>query len=183
MLLFCLLAFAHAYNIGFSVTDLSPTKKEIDSYGVWLGGYGVLGDRDGRIGIAEGVHDPIWARAVAIDDFDEEGDVVGLAREIMPGAKGRGEVRKQNHGSGVHSATSTPGQTLVILAVIDGIGMGSILLNHIRDNVTALEPKINRDNILISITHSHSAPDFQGLWGGVQRVQRSCCCCCRSYNC
>jgi len=50
--------------------------------------------------------------------------------------------------------------------------MGSVVLNQIRDNVTKLEPRIARDNILISITHSHSSPDFQGLWMGVYATYR-----------
>lgn len=156
-------ALVQGYNVGFSVTDITPNAKELASHKVFLGGYGELGDRGGNVGFARGVHDPVWARAAAIDDFDET-DVTS--------SKVIHSLRKRSHGSGVNSSSTTPGQTLLILAVIDGIGMGNILMNHIRGNVTALEPRINSDNILISITHSHSSPDFQGLWMGVYQDYR-----------
>jgi len=55
------------YEIGVSVVDITASQEEIDTRRIFMGGYGVLGFRDGAIPKpAIGVHDPIWARSMYI---------------------------------------------------------------------------------------------------------------------
>lgn len=63
------------------------------------------------------------------------------------------------------------GQTVAFLN-LDATGAGNIILNAIRDSVNAATG-IERENILIAETHSHSAADLQGLWGGVPQRWRT----------
>jgi len=58
-----------AYQIGVSIDDISPSEEEIETRRIFMGGYGFLGFRDGPIPKpARGVHDPIWARSMAIEN-------------------------------------------------------------------------------------------------------------------
>lgn len=110
------------YEVGFDVTDLSPSDAELtDEF--YLGGYGGPYQR----GIAEGVHDPVFVRTMAIGYGPDEG---------------------------------------VILAVVDAIGIGNQIQREIRAT-TAANLGIDESQVIIAATHSHSAPDLQGLWGGV----------------
>ncbi|MBL9102086.1 MAG: neutral/alkaline non-lysosomal ceramidase N-terminal domain-containing protein [Myxococcales bacterium] len=55
----------------------------------------------------------------------------------------------------------------LIMTITDLPGMGNEVTHAVREKVaamTGLEPW----QVLIGSTHSHSAPDFMGLWGGVQ---------------
>jgi hypothetical protein len=54
----------------------------------------------------------------------------------------------------------------VILAIVDGIGMGNQIQREIRATAAATLG-IEESQMIVAATHSHSAPDFQGLWGGV----------------
>jgi hypothetical protein len=110
------------YEVGFDVTDLSPSDAELtDEF--YLGGYGGPFQR----GIAEGVHDPVFVRTMAIGYGPDEG---------------------------------------VLLAVVDAIGIGNQIQREIRAT-TAANLGIDESQIIVAATHSHSAPDLQGLWGGV----------------
>lgn len=117
---------------GFDVTDLTPTDDEIAG-DFFLGGYGLLTER----GAADGVHDPIYVRsmAIAVDD-----------------------------GSGSNDAAA-------VFAIVDTVGFGNQWTRAIRADAaeaTGLSP----EQIVIGATHTHSGPDFQGLWGGVPDVYR-----------
>lgn len=57
-------------------------------------------------------------------------------------------------------------ETVLTTTVIDAIGISNRILHSIRSAVSA-EIDIPVDNVIVSATHSHSAPDFQGLWGFV----------------
>ncbi len=110
------------YEVGFDVHDLSPSDAELtDEF--YLGGYGAPYQR----GVAEGVHDPVYVRTMAI-------------------------------GYGQHDG--------VILAIVDAIGIGNQIQREIRAT-TAANLGIEESQIIVAATHSHSAPDLQGLWGGV----------------
>jgi hypothetical protein len=110
------------FEVGVDVTDITPTEAELtDEF--YLGGYGAPYQR----GVAEGVHDPVFVRSMAI-------------------------------GYGASDGT--------ILAIVDGIGLGNQLHREIRATA-ASELGLDEAQIVVAATHSHAAPDFQGLWGGV----------------
>ncbi len=110
------------FEVGFDVHDLTPTDAELAEE-LYLGGYGTPFER----GPAEGVHDPIFVRSMAIMYGPEEG---------------------------------------VIVAIVDTIGMGNQWIRAIRADV-AQNTGLSEDQIIVSSTHTHGGPDFQGLWGGV----------------
>ena len=58
------LVWATDYRAGYAQADISPTAEELATGKVFMGAYGLLGTR----GAAVGVHDPVWVRALAIDD-------------------------------------------------------------------------------------------------------------------
>jgi hypothetical protein len=110
------------FEVGVDVTDITPSDAELtDEF--YLGGYGAPYQR----GVAEGVHDPVFVRSMAIGYGASDG---------------------------------------VIMAVVDGIGMGNQLHREIRATA-ASELGLDEAQIVVAATHSHATPDFQGLWGGV----------------
>ncbi|WP_045861705.1 hypothetical protein [Teredinibacter purpureus] len=57
---------------------------------------------------------------------------------------------------------------IIILVSIDSVGIGHSLKSDIIQAAREIsQGRLWHANILISATHSHSGPDFQGLWGGV----------------
>jgi hypothetical protein len=83
--------------------------------GVWMAGFQSSKP-------ATGVHDPLWARAMAIDD----------------------------------------GHTKLVWVVLDAIGLFGCDVIDIRKAVPA---DMGIDYLIVSSTHTHSAPDLMGLWG------------------
>ncbi|EDM76071.1 hypothetical protein PPSIR1_41354 [Plesiocystis pacifica SIR-1] len=59
----------------------------------------------------------------------------------------------------------------VILSVVDAVGMGNQWTREIRQQAAAATG-LSEEQIIISTTHTHSGPDFQGLWGGVSSAYR-----------
>jgi len=112
---------SEGFEAGFDVRDISPNDAEL-MLGVYMGAYGAPEAR----GVATGVHDPVYARAVALRAGDEE----------------------------------------VVMAILDLPGLGNRYTRRIREDVAALTG-LDPLRILVGATHSHSSPDFMGLWGGV----------------
>jgi hypothetical protein len=54
----------------------------------------------------------------------------------------------------------------VLLAIVDGIGIGNQIQREIRTTAAA-NLGLDESEIIVAATHTHSGPDFQGLWGGV----------------
>lgn len=54
----------------------------------------------------------------------------------------------------------------LVMAIVDLPGMGNEITREVRKQVAA-KTGLADAQILIGTTHSHSAPDFMGLWGGV----------------
>ncbi|KIG14341.1 hypothetical protein DB30_06943 [Enhygromyxa salina] len=116
------------YEVGFDVTDLTPTEAEL-AEGFYLGGYGFYTER----GAAEGIHDQVYVRTMAIGYGPADGG---------------------------------------IFAVADAIGMGNQWTRAIRAEAAAMTG-LSEEQIIIGSTHSHGAPDLQGLWGGVPEGYRA----------
>ena len=55
--------------------------------------------------------------------------------------------------------------TAVCLVVLDSLGIPGPLATQIKQTA-AIQSGVPADNILISATHTHAAPDLLGLWGG-----------------
>lgn len=121
-------------QVGFAAVDVSPTTEQITAEErIFMGAYGIP-----FIRWAEGVHDPVYARAMVIQTRAEAGtEPVTLA-----------------------------------LVVLDLPGVGQDILRQLESNISA-ELGISPDQVLVGATHSHSAPDLQGLWGGVPLAYRN----------
>jgi hypothetical protein len=59
----------------------------------------------------------------------------------------------------------------IVFVSIDTIGMSNIFIDEAIENVSDIIQNPNR--VIMSSTHSHSAPDLAGLWGGVSKEYRS----------
>ena len=69
LLLFTLLGPTAAWEGAIVAVDISPSAEQVATNAVYLGGYGALGFRDGlTLGFARGVADPIYARALFVED-------------------------------------------------------------------------------------------------------------------
>lgn len=110
------------WQIGVTVTDISPNETELAGGEVYMGAYGILTAR----GPATGVHDPIYARTMVLKN-----------------------------------ASST-----IAMTILDLPGISNRALHAIADAVRA-ETQLSSENVFVGATHSHSAPDLQGLWGHV----------------
>lgn len=66
-----------------------------------------------------------------------------------------------------------PGKPAVLFVTLDAIGTGNLIQKGIKNAVNAATG-VPVDNILVGSSHSHSAPDLQGLWGGVPATWLSC---------
>ncbi|MBA3550052.1 MAG: neutral/alkaline non-lysosomal ceramidase N-terminal domain-containing protein [Nannocystis sp.] len=99
-----------------------------------------------------------------------------LAKDVYMGAYGAPYMR--GPAKGVHDpifarsfAVEGNGGGLV-MSIVDLPGMGNQISREVRAKVaemTGLSPA----QVLVGSTHSHSAPDFMGLWGGVPGDYRS----------
>ena len=54
----------------------------------------------------------------------------------------------------------------LVMAIVDLPGMGNQVTRQVRQKVAATTG-LAETQVLIGTTHSHSAPDFMGLWGGI----------------
>jgi hypothetical protein len=54
----------------------------------------------------------------------------------------------------------------IVMSIVDLPGMGNRITRDVRTKVAELTG-LDEAQVLIGSTHSHSAPDFMGLWGGV----------------
>jgi len=102
-------AVAGPLEVGVAKAKLTPEQP-----GQWIAGYG-----DNRP--AEGNHDDIWTRALALSD----------------------------------------GETTIVIVANDLIGLFYPDTREIAAQVQGVPP----DNVVITCTHVHSAPDVLGLWG------------------
>lgn len=92
-----------------------------------------------------------------------------LALNVYMGAYGapfvRGPAESVHDAIFVRSFAVELGGEGFVAAVADMPGMGNNYTNAIRTRV-AEETGIPPEHVLIGTTHTHSGPDFQGLWGG-----------------
>ncbi|WP_020406827.1 hypothetical protein [Hahella ganghwensis] len=60
----------------------------------------------------------------------------------------------------------------IVIISIDSVGLGDQFTADIRES-TALWLDISPQQVFISATHTHSGPDLQGLWGGVNEFYKA----------
>jgi neutral/alkaline ceramidase-like enzyme len=112
---------------------------------------------------------------ISIDDITPSTEEIASG-QIYLGAYGVGGWR--GHATGIHdsiyarSIVIQSGGITFALSVLDLPGMGTKTTERIK-NAVVERIKIHRENIFITNTHTHSAPDFQGLWGGVPEKYRN----------
>jgi len=119
---------AEGFQVGFDVIDVSPSPAQLEEKNIYMGAYGAPYTR----GPAQGVHDSIYVRSMAI-----EAGGVGF-----------------------------------VMAIVDLPGMGNQNTRAIREMVADMSD-LEETQVLIGTTHTHSSPDFMGLWGGIQKGYRT----------
>ena len=93
-----------------TAVDVSPSPEQIATNAVFLGGYGALGFRDGlTLGFARGVHDPIQARALYLED-DHGQAFVTLVLDVV----GVGNVIRDEIRSAASLATELPMERILV---------------------------------------------------------------------
>jgi len=102
-------ALAGPLKVGFAKAPITPAEP-----GQWIAGYG--SNRP-----AEGAHDDVWVRAIAVSD----------------------------------------GENTVVIVAADLLGL---FFADAREIARAVEG-VPADNVIVTCTHVHSAPDVIGLWG------------------
>ena len=93
-----------AFEVGFDVTDLSPEDTEL-GLDFYMGGYGVLTER----GPAQGVHDPIYVRSMAIGYGPDDGGIFAIVDTV-----GLGNLWTRRIRSEVAAATGLDPEQIVI---------------------------------------------------------------------
>jgi hypothetical protein len=76
------------YEVGFDVTELTPTELEI-SEDFYLGGYGLFTAR----GPADGVHDPMYVRSMAVGYGPDDGAIFAIVDTVGIGNKWNRRIR------------------------------------------------------------------------------------------
>lgn len=117
----------------------------------------------------KGVESKAGASAVVISPRSED-----LGQGVYLGGYGGYQSRRA---SGVHddiysrALALSDGSETVVLVALDLVGISNVQLAKIRAEAAA-QAGIPEGQILISSTHSHATPDFQGLWGGAPESYR-----------
>jgi len=131
----------------------------------------ISGDGDGDIsgdGDGDGDGDPseFWAGFDVRDIDPSEGQQGSIYLGGFGAPFTGGTVTGIHDSIYVRTMAIAYGDEGVIFSVVDAIGMGNQITRAIRDQAANLTG-LPRENIIIATTHTHSGPDFQGLWGGV----------------
>lgn len=63
------------------------------------------------------------------------------------------------------------GDQRLAIVTLDLVGMGNTWMRAVRDGVSAATG-ISARGVMVHVSHSHGAPDFQGIWGGVTPAYR-----------
>jgi hypothetical protein len=107
---------------------------------------------------------------VGVHTVDVSPTAAHLAQDVYMGAYGAPYTR--GPAKGVHDAIFARSFAIegdgggVIMTIVDLPGMGNKHIRSVRKKVAQLTG-LAEGQILIGSTHSHSAPDMMGLWGGV----------------
>ena len=115
-LLFALLvptAASAGWEGAIVAVDISPSAEQVATNAIYLGGYGALGFRDGlTLGFARGVADPIYARALFVEDGAGQAAAI-----VVLDAVGLGNVVRDEIRSGVAAALpSLPPERVFVAA-------------------------------------------------------------------
>jgi hypothetical protein len=112
LLLLALPRLAAAWLGSMQVVDVSPSPAQVASNDVFLGGFGALGFRDGAtLGFARGVHDPISARALYLEDAQGQAFAIVVLDAVGVGNRIRDEIR-----ASASVATGLPTERILVAA-------------------------------------------------------------------
>jgi len=110
-----------------------------------------------------------WSIGVSTVDVSPN-DTELATQKLYMGAYGVGPVR--GPAQGIHDPVMAraivfhAGKNVVAMEIIDMPGISNRVIHAIVDEVVA-NGSIPKEAVFVGATHSHSAPDLQGLWGGV----------------
>jgi hypothetical protein len=128
--------------VGAAAENISPTPQHIEE-GVYLAGYGVA------LRMASGID--LLAQHLGYDTKEMGGQTrkaTGIKDSIW-----------------ARAIAISDEETTFVIVVLDVTGIGNVDLQKIREQA-ASDTGLAETNILVAATHTHSGPDFQGLWGG-----------------
>ncbi|MBI2384239.1 MAG: tandem-95 repeat protein, partial [Gammaproteobacteria bacterium] len=157
--------FKNLLLIGAAKRSLTPTQAQIDGIEeprAFGGGTHLQKFNLGGFGINVGQNLP-----------DPAGEIPAQATTTEPAGR---RVYQNSLGRDEHTnvrvfAIEQRGGTVVVFVMIDAIGAGNIIQQGVKDAIMAaaadLGVAVLPENILFGQTHSHTAADLQGLWGGV----------------
>lgn len=157
---------ANLWCVGAAVTSIDPSEKHIA---------GVVEARDAAEVIQKmniGGYGGVNPEAIAEPQNLLTNFNIGLGP-----AEGNFDALEEN--GDTHSLSlravylAEPDKEAIMLMTIDAIGTGNVIQKEIKRAVN-VAIGIPEDNILLASTHSHSAPDLQGLWGGVPKTWLNC---------
>jgi hypothetical protein len=110
-----------------------------------------------------------WQVGVSVQDVTPTAEQIATGKLYM-GAYGL--LTSRGPATGVHDPVYARAMVLrsgckaVVFTILDMPGASNRILHRIGDGVNA-QTQIPKEDIYVGSTHSHSAPDLQGLWGGV----------------
>lgn len=106
---------------------------------------------------------------VHVQDVSPSADVLA-GKDLYMGAYGAPYTR--GPAQGVHDAIYARSFAVegngggIVMSIVDLPGMGNRISRDVRKKVAELTA-LQESQVLVGSTHSHSAPDLMGLWGGV----------------
>lgn len=157
---------ANVWCVGAAVESIDPSDKHIA---------GVSEARDGGEVIQKmniGGYGGVNPEALA----DPQNLVTNFNIGLGPA---EGNFNGQEENGDTHSLSlravylAEPDKDALVLMTIDAIGTGNVIQKEIKRAVNTATG-IPESNVLLASTHSHSAPDLQGLWGGVPKTWLDC---------
>jgi hypothetical protein len=110
-----------------------------------------------------------WQVGVSVEDVTPTPEQIATGKLYM-GAYGL--LTARGPATGVHDPVYARAMVLrtgckaVVFTILDMPGASNRILHRIADAVHG-QTQIPKEDIYVGSTHSHSAPDLQGLWGGV----------------
>jgi hypothetical protein len=111
----------------------------------------------------------VWQVGASVADVTPTDDQLA-SQKLFMGAYGL--LTARGPATGVHDHVYARTMVLrhrrdvLVMTIIDMPGISNRVIHKISDMVNA-ETHIPKEAIYVGATHSHSAPDLQGLWGGV----------------
>ena len=162
-----------AFLAGAGVASITPSAEHLAGAELFLAGYGGY-----RFRPAGGAREELFARAVVVQapggaTGEAPGGAPGEATGSVPGEAPATVVSEGLGGATGEAQSGAQGESSgpLVWVAFDLLGLGDKTVKAIRDEA-ARRLGLSGAVILTSCTHTHSAPDLIGMWGGVPGAYR-----------